>query len=366
MLPSALVIGGTGPTGPYIVDGLIERGYEVTVLHTGRHEIPEVADVAHIHTDPWSKIALSEALADREFDLVVAMYGRLRVIAELFVDRTDRFVSVGGAPAYRGYMNADRYRPAGTPTPLAEDAPRSGEDDDGKSYRVARTEDIVFAAHPDATHLRYPYVYGPRQPAPREWCVVRRILDGRRELVLADGGLTILSYGYVENLAHALLLAIDQPELARGEAFNLGDEDALSLRQVVEIIADTLDHRLDIVDLPWDLATPARPLVQAHRTAHRMLDIGKLRHRLGYRDLVPAREAIARTAHWLAANPPEPCGPEEQALEDPFDYAAEDRLIDAWRSAAASIPDPGFVVPPGVGRAYSGPTSSYQRPDTRI
>ncbi len=30
-----LVIGGTGPTGPHVVNGLIERGFTVTILHTG-------------------------------------------------------------------------------------------------------------------------------------------------------------------------------------------------------------------------------------------------------------------------------------------------------------------------------------------
>ena len=35
----ALVIGGTGPTGPHVIDGLLKRGYEVTIFHRGTHEI---------------------------------------------------------------------------------------------------------------------------------------------------------------------------------------------------------------------------------------------------------------------------------------------------------------------------------------
>ena len=31
----ALVIGGNGPTGHLIVNGLIRRGYQVVMLHTG-------------------------------------------------------------------------------------------------------------------------------------------------------------------------------------------------------------------------------------------------------------------------------------------------------------------------------------------
>ena len=38
----ALVVGGTGPTGPFIVNGLLERGYEVAIFHRGTHEVAEI------------------------------------------------------------------------------------------------------------------------------------------------------------------------------------------------------------------------------------------------------------------------------------------------------------------------------------
>jgi len=34
----ALVIGGSGPTGPHVLAGLLERGYDVAMLHRGVHE----------------------------------------------------------------------------------------------------------------------------------------------------------------------------------------------------------------------------------------------------------------------------------------------------------------------------------------
>ena len=43
-----------------------------------------------------------------------------------------------------------------------------------------------------------------------------------------------------------------------------------------------------------------------------------------------------KTTRWLVENPPERGGYEETALQDPFDYAAEDRLADWWRAAIAS------------------------------
>ncbi len=353
----ALLIGGTGPTGPPIVRGLLERGHEVAILHTGRHETSEIPDeVEHIHADPWDEAALRVVLEGRDFDLLIAGYGRLRAIAEIAKGRCSHFISLGGGPAYLGYMNSAALSPVGMSVPSREDAPRvERETDDEKGYRIARTEDAVFSHHPRAAHFRYPIVYGPRQPLPREWSIVRRILDGRRRIILPDGGLTLSHFGYADNLAHAVLLAVDQPEACAGRIYNCGDEDVLSLRQVVELIAEALDHPLEIVSIPYALAPPTRPLVMQPWTTHRVYDLGRLRADLGYRDRVPAREAIQRTARWLVENPPEKGGPEEIVLQDPFDYAAEDRLLSAWQSAVESMPEIEFKSEPGYTLSYSGP-----------
>jgi nucleoside-diphosphate-sugar epimerase len=351
-----LVIGGTGPTGIPLVQGLVERGYRVAILHRGTHERDETpAAVEHLHADPYDEVSLRGALAGTTFDVTYAMYGRLRMIAEVLRGRTGRVISVGGVPAYRGWMNAWLYEPPGLPVPVAEDAPTvEVPEDDEKGYRIVRTERAVFAAHPDATHFRYPYVYGPYQLTPREWIVVRRVLDGRDRIVVADDGLTLHHHGYTENIAHALLLALDRPDAAAGKLFNIADEEVLSVRQVVEIVAAALGHTFEIVSMPYDLAVPARPLLAQPLPTHRVLDIGRVRTDLGYRDLVPAREALARTARWLAEHPIRG-STEEYTLTDPCDYAAEDRLIDAWRAARATMEPVEFAAEPGFGLAYSGP-----------
>jgi nucleoside-diphosphate-sugar epimerase len=351
-----LVIGGTGPTGIPLVRGLIDRGHRVTILHRGTHERTETASVVeHLHTDPFDEQALRDALAGTSFDVTYAMYGRLRVIADVLRGHTGRVISVGGVPAYRGWMNAWLHEPPGLPVPIAEDAPTvEVPEDDEKGYRIVRTEAAVFAAHPDATHFRYPYVYGPYQLTPREWIVVRRVLDGRERIIVADDGLTLHHHGYTENIASALLLALEQPEAAAGKIFNIADEEVLSVRQVVEIIAAALGHRFEVVSMPYDLAVPARPLLAQPLPTHRVLDLTRVRTNLGYHDVVPAREALARTARWLADHPIVG-STEEQTLTDPFDYAAEDRLVDAWTAARATIPSFEYEPEPRWGLAYSGP-----------
>jgi nucleoside-diphosphate-sugar epimerase len=356
-VPKVLVVGGTGPTGIPLVQGLVERGFAVTIMHRGHHERDETPpSVVHLHADPYDDGQLAAVFDDLDADIVVAMYGRLRRIASLTEGRVAQFVSVGGVPAYRGWMNPFLAEPAGLPVPIAENAPTVSEpEDDEKGYRIVRTEHAVFTHHPRAAHFRYPYVYGPHQLVPREWLVVRRILDGRDRIVVADDGLTLHHHGYTENLAHALLLAIEQPDAAAGLVFNVGDEEVLTIRQVVELAARALDAQLEIVSMPFDLAIPARPLLTQPLPTHRVLDLTRVRTVLGYRDAVPAREAIVRTARWLAEHPCLPGGQEEMVLTDPFDYPAEDRLIEAWNTARLSMPDPQFTTMPGHGLAYSGP-----------
>jgi nucleoside-diphosphate-sugar epimerase len=366
MRQSALLIGGTGPTGPPVARGLAERGYDLTIMHSGNHEVPEVARFRHLHGDVFSEGGLRELLTDETFDLAIASYGRLRSIAGVLSGRVGRIMSIGGVPVYRGFFDPAVHNPPGLPIPTREDSDLATEADDGKSYRIGRTEELLFEMHPTATHFRYPYVYGPRQLAPREWCVVRRILDSRPFLILPDDGLSIIPFGYTENLAHALMLAVDQPEKSMGEVFNCGDDEKLTIRQMAEIITDELGHHWELLSIPADLAIPARPLMQNYRTTHRSIDTSKLRAVLGYRDPVPARQAVRLAARWLVANPPERGGYQETALQDPFDYAAEDRLAAWWRAAIASPPDLGYTELPGYGKSYAGPGTRHVRTDTRI
>ena len=263
-----------------------------------------------------------------------------------------------GAPVDRGFMHPELFSPAGIPIPIRGDVPLVREPaHDEKGYRIVRTEEAVFEHHPDASHFRYPYVYGPRQPMPREWCIVRRMRDRRPFLVVPDGGLTLCTFGYSENLAHAVLLAVDAPEASAGQIYNCGDAESLSLRQVIETLAAARDWKGELVSMPWELALPARPLVMQPMTTHRLLDLGKIRAELGYRDVVAPADALVRTAAWLLENPPEPGGLEETVLQDPFDYAAEDRLVRGWTAALADLPDPAFEREPGYTLSWEGTSS---------
>jgi nucleoside-diphosphate-sugar epimerase len=203
-------------------------------------------------------------------------------------------------------------------------------------------------------------VYGPRQLTPREWPVVRRIRDGRSFVIVPDGGLLLHTYGYVENLAHALLCAFDRPDASEGEIFNAADETMLTLGQTIDLIGDALGHRLEQVSMPMALAAPALPLVRQFVPTHRVVTVDKMRDRLGYRDVVHPQDALARTACWLLDNPPS--AEVEDRMGDPFDYEVEDRLVAWWRDVLATAPAPAWRgEQPDPGFGFFGAGGKFER-----
>ena len=326
MAATALVIGGSGPTGPHIVEGMRRRGYRVSVLNRGVHSYPFPEDVERIVGDPHFTEPMEAAIGNRTFDVVIATYGRLKVTARLLAGRTGHFIAVGGCAAYRGFVEATDNFPKGMLSPVPENAPLSETGDHQFGAKIVAAERVLFDHHPDATLFRYPYVYGPRQIAPREWSLVRRVLDGRKTVVVMHGGMSLLSHHYSENAAHALMLAVDKRDVAAGKAYNCADDQQVDQRQLIEIGARALGVEMEIVSIP-DIASAQGALIQ-YQPYHYLADTSLIRNDLGYRDLVPLVEAITRTVQWYRDNPLAYGGEYEQRRKDVFDYEAEDRLIE--------------------------------------
>ncbi|GAA1947852.1 hypothetical protein GCM10009798_03730 [Nocardioides panacihumi] len=369
MSRTALLVGGSGPTGPHVAHGLAERGYDVTLLHRGTHELPELERFEHLHADPHFREPLDDVLDGREFHVVVASYGRLRVVADAVAGRCGQLVAVSGLPVYAGYHEPGRLVPRGLPVLAREEAadagratPEQESGGEGFARKVRTGEKHVFDLHSHgafaASVFRFPSIYGPRQVYPREWSVVRRVLDGRDRILLPDGGLTITTRCAAANAAAYLLAAVDRPDEAAGQIFNVGDRDQLTVRQWVEVAATAAGGWLDVVSLPFDLAGPGRALFPVSHDDHLLVDTYKAVELLGYVEPVPAVEAIAEAVRWYVEHPPDEHA--AGALLDRFDYVEEDRVVDAFRRATAGLL--GEQAPAEVAaHPYAHPTVAGQR-----
>jgi nucleoside-diphosphate-sugar epimerase len=361
----ALVIGGTGPTGPHIVNGLIDRGYKTSILHRGTHDSDLIpTEVERIVGDPHFKQTLSVALGDRRFDLIVATYGRIRYVAEVVADHTDRLITVGGSPGYRGTRQPDRLFPWGLQVPLPEGAPQVETEEEFRFGYLARISELAVLERHDAgdyiaTHLRYPLIYGPRQLIPMEWRVMRRVLDGRKHIVLPDDGHILFSRGYAVNMAHAVLLAVDNARVSGGKIYNVADIHQFTLGQWVEVIANAMDTKLEIVGIPGDYAYPARELVIGRtEMTHQLFDIYALRADLGYIDIVPPIEGLSETVRWYRDNPPRMGDEFEADLK--VNYETEDALAKLDSTYRTQLSEIEYVS-----RPYRHPYAHPKKPNEK-
>ncbi|WP_323039978.1 hypothetical protein [Gemmobacter sp.] len=372
MTRTALLVGGTAATGRAIIDELQARGYDVTLYNRGRfnHTLDQTG-LRFITGDPHFRETIQTDLGGCDWDVVVASYGRTRLLAEALAGRTGQFVAVGGTPVCR----------LGAGAPLHEDDPvadarTSPVNMTGIVPKIARTEQDVLnlgkAGGFAATIVRYPYVYGPHSLVPMEWHVIQRVRDGRRRWALAGGGLQLTGRCAAPNAAGVIGAVLDRPDVAAGRIFHAGDRRQFTQRQWVTLIAGMLGHSFEFVDIPPSVApvgSSAIPMAGEFlfsQNAGSVAD-GWLEHNmalpslaerdLGYRERVDPLDWLRRTVDYWLANPyAVPAGDVAPLGSADFDYAAEDALLGWWDTALADVP--AFGAPIRRGHPYDHPKAA--------
>jgi nucleoside-diphosphate-sugar epimerase len=366
MAPKALLIGGTGPSGPLVAKGLLDLGYELTLLHRGYHEPPTLPKVHHhLHGDPYAQGAIAKEFEGQTFDLVVCTYGRVRYVADIFAGRTARFVAASGTPSLMDPRHLPF--PRGRELPLRDGHPTYFDRElDRRGSAVAYSERQIMQHHLEghfaATIFRFTAIYGPY--GTRHWIgpLVKRVLDGRTQIIVPGDGSQLVIGCYSENAARQILLGCQRPE-AGGQIFETVDDQTFTLTDGIRLIAEALDHQLEIVPIAHPLANRVAAGYGSGR-GQRQFSTYKQRVLLGYRDAVPVEEAIRLTARWMRDHAAEvDWNQMTYGGNDPLDYATEDRLVASaqeWaRHVTDTIPEPKMPVPPeGEWREVFNPVQS--------
>ncbi len=345
---NVLVIGGTRRSGPHLVRALVRAGHRVTCLHLGTHRAalpPQVREVLADRRDPAAFAAAVETL---EVDTVVDMMATSDTDVDAVMlhlgGRMAHYVVISSYDVYEAYEAAWFHRPYPHPLPIAEDAPKAavrflyGREAGYDKVLVEEAARRAAASHGvRLTVLRYPALYGPGDATPREWYYVRQVLDRRPVIIAPGGGQALFSRGYLENMAHAVALAVEAPP-ARERVCNAADAGQFTVRQIIDAVAAILDHRWEVIEVPDHLLPAHRPsqalpygIDPYHIRPHLLLDTTRLRAELGYADVVSPAAALEATVRWLAGRP-------DVVRSAPhLDYAAIDAAI--WR-AQGGRPDP--------------------------
>ena len=233
-----LVIGGILFIGREIVQRLVARVHDVTVLHRRDHH-DLGPHVQNLQADRSDLATVSRLLGDGRFDAVFdTAYDWEKGTTADQVEATARS---GGAGLQR-YVFMSSIAAYGPGIDHRESAALVPDEfPDPYAHNKAASERALFRLHADAglpvTTFRPPFVHGPRQPFYREQFFWDRLRDGR-PIILPDGGESPVQWVFVSDLAEACVRALEVPEAA-GEAFNIAHTEALTHRSFIEALART-------------------------------------------------------------------------------------------------------------------------------
>ena len=253
----ALVTGGAGFIGSNLVDALLERGDQVTVLDnlsTGRRQNLEQALAGGadlVELDIRDSEALFDTMERARPEVVFHLAAQIDVRRSMADPGYDASINVRGTiNVLEGTRRAGARRVVNTSTggaiygegqqlPATEDHPQAPEAPYGQSKWAAEGYADLYRRIFDLStvSLRLGNVYGPRQDPLGEAGVVAifcgRLLAGERPTVYGDG-LQTRDYIYVGDVVQAQLAAADSDA---GGAYNIGTGVEATVIQLVEGLA---------------------------------------------------------------------------------------------------------------------------------
>jgi nucleoside-diphosphate-sugar epimerase len=341
-----LLIGGAGFIGPSTAAALKKGEHQVTVFHRGNTKAPAGAE---------------EILGNREFlqdhqpefrrqkfdvvvDFVLSSGRQAQQLMDTFRGIAGRVVALSSMDVYRAWGVFYGMEPGGL-----QDLPLT-EDSELRTSRITYPPEVLKKVQTiygwlndeydkipveqavlsdsklPGTILRLPMIYGPGDPLHRFHTILKRLDDGRKQLIFADDVAPLRTpRGYVENVGAAIALAAASAQSA-GRLYNVCEAESFGELDWARKIAAVDGWDGDFVVLPHD-RTPKHLLWPANTAQHVVASSERIRQELGYRELIPREEAIRRTIAWERANPP------AQPLAQ-FDYDAEDQALAQFKATA--------------------------------
>jgi len=294
----AAVTGGAGFIGSNLVDALVARGDDVTVVDnfaSGKrlNLNPSAMLLEHDIREPFeldvevifhlaAQADVQTSMQRPEYDAAVNVVGTVNVLTSAPAAQVI-FASSGGA----GYGECSE--PASEDAPFLPLSPYGIAKKCGEEYlegwnRIHGTSHIS---------LRFANVYGPRQDSGLEGGVVsiflERLARGEPTTIFGDGGHS-RDFVYVDDVVAALLAAVGRRggpyNVGSGAETTVGDLHAAAARAVgVDVRPTYADARLgDVL-----------------RSA---LDSSRIERELGWRAQVPLDEGLERTLDWMRQEAP--------------------------------------------------------------
>ena len=321
----ALVTGATGFTGGYMVDHLLERGYQVRafIRPSVRMEALKQKPVEIAEGDLITKSTLIKAM--QGIDVVFhigAMYRAANMPDRAFwnvnVIGTENVMQAALETGVRRVIYCSTCGVHGhvDEPPANESAPIKPGDVYQDSKVEAEKVAMFYHREKDlpVTIVRPVGIYGPGDM--RMLKMYRMIYN--RKFIMFGGGNVFYHLTYVTDTVEGFRLASEKPD-AVGQTYIIAGEQYFTLNEFAEMVAGALGVPPPRLKFPvWPvymagylcekICVPLRvqPPIFRRRvdlfTHSRAFDISKAKKELGYQPKVGLQEGIRRTAQWYLQN----------------------------------------------------------------
>lgn len=302
-----LIIGGTRYFGYHITKRLLRDGHQITLFNRGRTPDDFGKGITRIRGDRNDSKAFIERLRKEKFDVAVDMIAfkaedSLSAI-ESFLDNIGHFFHISSAAVY--IITQD------FPCPLEEEDfgrplySKRREKDElwDYGYHKRKCEEVLLEAYQrrgfPVTILRLPVVIGERDYTLRAYSYFLRIQDGK-PMILPDSGLNVFTHIYQDDVVKTLASNLLNSS-SMGQAYNLAQEEIITLRAFVLKAAEILETDVELVDIPTDvlnktqLGTAFSPFFSRRPF---VLDVQKARRELNYSS-TPFDAWMRKTIQWF-------------------------------------------------------------------
>lgn len=232
-----LILGGTRFVGPHVVRELLTRGHDVVLYSRGNFQISH--NNLHVHCIKGDRDIDGLRVISHHFDVVIDMCAywgdqTARALSEL---RFDFFVHLSTVAVYE---KTNVF-------PLQETSPIGLWPMWGK-YNIGKVEceKVLEQSGVPYVSLRPVYILGSHNYKNREQFIYSRLKDGL-PITLPPHNATRIQFVFADEVARCLAILAEQK--IEG-IFNCASDDVITLRELVEIMADISNTSPVIVNTP--------------------------------------------------------------------------------------------------------------------
>jgi nucleoside-diphosphate-sugar epimerase len=304
-----VVIGGTEFIGRRIVEALSGRGHQLMVVHRGRTEPDGLPAAEHVHVDRAQFGTVAARLRDLGPDAVIDTCALTRADTQAVLPHLSDVPTIvlSSMDVYRAFELLVGGGVEPQPVPIDEEAPvREGRYPyRGKGYDVDEDYEKLdvepLYLERGGCVLRLGMIYGPRDPQRREEFILRRVRAGRDRMPVGPSS-TVFTRSHVDDVASAVLAALDRPDAAAGQIFNIAERGSYSMDGWMRHILAAADSKAELVRVD-EAKLPADMGMTKANVQHLIVSSAKARSLLGWEPM-DAVAGYAASVHWHLAHPP--------------------------------------------------------------